>query len=450
MDTLIGKILDEGTIFIINEYIITLIFIYFLVGGKRTGKQTVRDSIVAIAIAFIGDRLSIVLNFHKSIINGLNIELLWIYIFVFSYMYISYIYKRKNDLIVSILIFELIIFIHISIVQTSLDYGLFRNRYIERSNTRALIDSFIEWIIAPDLVIFLVVNRLKKVIEKNGMYFRRFEKNIMCISAFVYIVISIICSKIIDYADYTNTIQYALIQRTTTVFNILIVIMIILSLSFYILIGIKNMEIYLEENQSRLREKTMNYIKNAREYNENISKINHDFKNHMTVINLLSEDNEKIREYIRPLMEKGKQENLIVTGNSVVDIVLNEKVKDMKEFDIEYDIKAAVPPELKIDECDLASILFNTVDNAIEACSHVVGKRKIFIEMFVKGNKLLYNIENTYSESEKNKVRNYAQKKYLSGGFGTDIVREIAYRYNGDIDVSKKGGKYIFKTFIEV
>lgn len=48
----------------------------------------------------------------------------------------------------------------------------------------------------------------------------------------------------------------------------------------------------------------------------------------------------------------------------------------MKGFNINYNIKAAVPPELKIDECDLASILFNTIDNDIEACSHVEGFKK--------------------------------------------------------------------------
>lgn len=218
---------------------------------------------------------------------------------------------------------------------------------------------------------------------------------------------------------------------------------------FLYLNGIQNKIIYMQNTENLLREKTGDYLEYAKEYNENISKLMHDFKNHMTVLNLMADNNESVQEYLKPLIEENKSKDMIMTGNNIVDIIVNEKSKDMEKFNIDFDVKAAVPPDVNIDEYDLAAILFNTIDNAIEASSHVKGERKIFIEMFVRGNKLLYSIENTF-ESEGGSFRNYAEKNLGRRGFGMDIVKEITQRYNGDIDISSNRNKYNLKLFVEI
>ena len=140
---------------------------------------------------------------------------------------------------------------------------------------------------------------------------------------------------------------------------------------------------------------------------------------------------------------------MVLTGNRLADIVLNEKVEDMKKYNIEYDIKAAIPPEISIDDYDLSAILFNTIDNAIEACSHVKGERKLNIDIFCKSNNLVYNISNSYSQ-KKESGRNYADKGKLKSGIGMKIIENIVDKYYGDIDISKDDEMYKLSLFVKI
>ena len=47
---------------------------------------------------------------------------------------------------------------------------------------------------------------------------------------------------------------------------------------------------------------------------------------------------------------------------------MNDKYSEAILHGIDFDIKAIAPPKINIEDIDLSSILFNTIDNAIEAC----------------------------------------------------------------------------------
>ncbi|MBU5256505.1 hypothetical protein [Tissierella praeacuta] len=55
-------------------------------------------------------------------------------------------------------------------------------------------------------------------------------------------------------------------------------------------------------------------------------------------------------------------------------IILNNKYSERTMKDICFDIKEIVLLEIDIDNMDLSSILFNTIDNAIEAYLNYSGK----------------------------------------------------------------------------
>ncbi|MEY8417431.1 hypothetical protein AAK964_14190 [Tissierella praeacuta] len=55
-------------------------------------------------------------------------------------------------------------------------------------------------------------------------------------------------------------------------------------------------------------------------------------------------------------------------------IILNNKYSERTMKNIDFDIKAIILLEIDIDNIDLSSILFNTIDNAIEAYLNYSGK----------------------------------------------------------------------------
>lgn len=447
--------IEKGIGFRIEDFVIGVIFLYFVVGGCRNLKEILRDTIFSFLVITAAERL-IFRNIAGAFgINGMSIQVLWIIYFFILCIYIFYVYKKRNFFISGLLVYSLMIFTHIAIVYGILSQARsfenwdFLRSIISNDEIFSFITLNLEWIIIPNIIIFIIVSKIKKVIESRGIYFRKFEKSLIVLSMIVYYITSVRISNFIMYSEHIKVEEFRFVFKNISDLNVLIALMILISICFYIMNGIQNKIIYMQNTENILREKTTDYLKYAKEYNEKISKLMHDFKNHMTVLNLMADDNEGVQEYLKPLIEENKNRNMIMTGNNVVDIVVNEKSKDMERFNIDFDVKAAVPPDINIDEYDLAAILFNTIDNAIEASSHVKGERKIDIEIFVRGNKMIYNIENIFVKGMSN-VRNYAEKNLGKRGFGMDIVKEIVSRYNGDIDVSSKGDRYIFKMFVEI
>ena len=57
-----------------------------------------------------------------------------------------------------------------------------------------------------------------------------------------------------------------------------------------------------------------------------------------------------------------------------------------------------IPPKLLIDVYDVAVILNNALENAIEACCKTEGDKQIKLHSYVKGSLFFIEVENDFSE----------------------------------------------------
>lgn len=191
-----------------------------------------------------------------------------------------------------------------------------------------------------------------------------------------------------------------------------------------------------KETAKRIYDKSnKKFIENFEWRNEIISKIWHDLGNHIKVIEKLSNEQKDAHfEYITSLKDKLESiPNPISTGNNLIDIVLNEKYAEGNIHGIDFDIKAIAPPNLNIDDIDLSSVLFNTLDNAIEACINCSeDNRYINLELWPDGNFLYYKIINSYNPDKNYSNKSiYSKKEYLSSGYGLSIIEDIVNKYDG-------------------
>lgn len=189
------------------------------------------------------------------------------------------------------------------------------------------------------------------------------------------------------------------------------------------------------------------FIHNAEIKEDALSKIWHDIENHISVLEKMDNKKDSTQpKYIDSIKNTIKKiPNTINTGNKLVDIILNDKHQDASLQEINFHAKAVVPPDINIDKMDLSSILFNTIDNAIEAClNQISGDKYIYLELLPDGNFLCYKIKNSYSEDRSQPFKKlYSNKKhYISSGYGLSIVKDIVDKYDGYIDISKDNKEY--------
>ncbi len=183
----------------------------------------------------------------------------------------------------------------------------------------------------------------------------------------------------------------------------------------------------------------------------------HDYHNHIQYIKACISMGEldKLIEFCDSLDEDLKTvDQVIKTGNVMVDAILDSKISLAMSKNIEVTAKAVVPTDIDISEVDLCVILGNLLDNAMEACikydsseSFEFDKPFIRIYVSVKGNQLYICVTNsTYGKIRKLENRFLTTKNSESHGFGLMRIDKICSKYSGFCKRNSEPG--VFSTEI--
>ncbi len=250
------------------------------------------------------------------------------------------------------------------------------------------------------------------------------------------------------------------LSSENTVFILFLICLFTLFSSFGSLVMYYNANVFYMDLQKETAKQVYNksygkFIVNSEIRNDALSKIWHDMGSHITILEKInSAENNTHIEYIDAIKNRLKSiPNTINTGNKLADIILNDKYSEAIVRGINFDIKAALPPKLNIEDIDLSSILFNTIDNAIEACLDYNGENKyIKLELYPNGNFLSYKIKNSYTTLKKSESKNIAfnRKKYISSGYGLSIVKDIVDKYDGYLDIQKNDEEYSISIILHL
>lgn len=188
----------------------------------------------------------------------------------------------------------------------------------------------------------------------------------------------------------------------------------------------------LETNFKYLNEQ----IEIHRENENNLKKLRHDILNYLIDIRGLIATNQT--DSALKLLEEttGKAElpnaHLIDTGNVFADVVISAKTAVCRSKNIRFDVKSVPLGVYKIEAADISSLLSNLLDNAIEAAEK---SDEPFIKMniFEHNAYLVIRVENSETEAVNcNGTRLKSTKNDGTlHGCGTEIIREIAEKYNG-------------------
>lgn len=191
-----------------------------------------------------------------------------------------------------------------------------------------------------------------------------------------------------------------------------------------------------------------------RESGENLRVLRHEVKNQYAYIKLLLErqDYKRAEEFFGEMSMRANPTFLHVnSGNRLVDDIVNLELSRATAAGVDVDSRIAVPPELPYEEVDLASLLMNLLDNAIEACGSVpAGQRCVRLGILADQGSLIVSVSNPAAKApvrEGGRLRTTKDDESLHG-YGTGIVRKVAEKYDGVADFTFADGVFTAKVML--
>lgn len=201
-----------------------------------------------------------------------------------------------------------------------------------------------------------------------------------------------------------------------------------------------------------LRQYEKEYDKQIRTAYEKLSRLRHDFKNHILYMGemLRYEEYEELRWYFKGLADWTENaRNMVDTGNQLVNAIFNVKMISAADEKIPVTVNASLPDRMPMSDMELVSLLGNLFDNALEASGKVstpyirirIEPYKGFIRMeFENGmEKQSLDIHKGLRTDKKDKGEH---------GMGMGIIRDIVERNDGNMYCEADNGKFFVRILL--
>lgn len=170
--------------------------------------------------------------------------------------------------------------------------------------------------------------------------------------------------------------------------------------------------------------------------------------------------------YIQMLLREGRRQELeeylerqtsqrldlqpeIVTGNRLMDYVLNTKLTEAGKWKIPLKVDALIPGNLSLDDEVLCTILLNLLDNAVEAGSREQDP-DIRVVLKCVNDYLVVKIGNRVSENilEKNPYLKTTKEPSGRHGHGIRIVKDLVKKQEGLYEIFMDGNYFVVTVML--
>ena len=186
------------------------------------------------------------------------------------------------------------------------------------------------------------------------------------------------------------------------------------------------------------------------ESNKEIKAIRHDYNNITTgLISEIEKGNYDIAlEELYKLKRSFNESTLLSNNIGIVHLLVNQKKALASESDITIDFEYHDLCKIKISDIDLAIILGNALDNAIEASRLLpLGiERKIHLNIKMHNNNISVLIKNNVVENVDVNNLTTTKKSKSMHGFGIESMRQLVEKHRGELIFNCQN--LVFETYI--
>ena len=245
------------------------------------------------------------------------------------------------------------------------------------------------------------------------------------------------------------TIESTLNDLSTSIsfLTFIIDVIILIVLHFIINFANKSEQLNIIKENYELQQ----HIINEQKLNINtIRKIQHEYKNNLSTINalLINNDIVEAKAFLTKILNISSTVTNYIKGTSFFEIIVNYKFLEAEANNIITDISINIPRDIPIDNLDIAILINNSFNNAIEACLKIdTSSRYIKCEIFIKGNYLNFYFENScihHFQSDSDELITTKSDK-INHGYGIKNITSIVNKYDGLLKYNFLEGKYILK-----
>lgn len=209
------------------------------------------------------------------------------------------------------------------------------------------------------------------------------------------------------------------------------------------------------DHTSRMRQLQANekflqtQIDSYKKMGENARQTRHDFRHHILVVAeyAKNKDYKAILSYLSEYEEKeqGKYQDAFCK-NRAADTVLYAYASKCEQNDIEYSADVWLKENEGVSDYDLVAILANILENAVNGCMEVEGKRNVKISIGPKENKLVIVCINTCVSDIL--FENDLPKNREREGIGVESILSAAAKYGGVVDFSASDGVFVCQVIL--
>ena len=394
------------------------IFVAFMLFETFWERKKVKRRVFAIGIILIATTsIALTVMLQNTLILPLLVIAL---IFIMSYYFISSItYKIILSFAIVAIMF---------IAEIALGQVLKQLFQIPIEQAQANMALYVFGVLSSKLIALFLVYVIRVVTNGNKQESNR-QFNILI--AFMPIQSIILCYIVIVYSFGINTYDNTMLVIAAVVLSVLLIFitMIILENQRKALVYKKEYEL----GQIRLKMQIEHYQKIYQEQ-QIIKSIRHEINNNMIAITGMLNAGQ-VQETIDWISELQKQvvstADIVNTGNPPIDAILSAKINKAKESDVCITYTVKIDDELYIDQFDIAVIIANALDNAIEGTQRSDDiDRTITLIISRKADYISILVENYASGPIYEDFRTSKQDKQ-DHGFGLEQMREVTEKYSG-------------------
>ena len=212
---------------------------------------------------------------------------------------------------------------------------------------------------------------------------------------------------------------------------------------------------FVEQQQVHAIQERMEEVE---QFYHGIRQMKHEMKNHMTNIKGLARNGSygDIEQYIDHMDESMNVfEITIKTGNTVTDVIVNDKQKAAEKQGIQFQSEFSYPKSDGYNAYDIGVIINNLLQNALEACEKMTeGKRYIYLSGRQKKKFYVINVKNSFEgevtfDTKTNLPLSTKGKDTALHGIGLSNVKREADKYMGDVDIRARKNEFSVAVLLQ-
>ena len=212
---------------------------------------------------------------------------------------------------------------------------------------------------------------------------------------------------------------------------------------------------FVEQQQVHAIQERMEEVE---QFYHGIRQMKHEMKNHMTNIKGLVRNGSygDIEQYIDHMDESMNVFELTTkTGNTVTDVIVNDKQKAAEKQGIRFQSEFSYPKSDGYNAYDIGVIINNLLQNALEACEKMTeGKRYIYLSGRQKKKFYVINVKNSFEgevtfDTKTNLPLSTKGKDIALHGIGLSNVKREADKYMGDVDIRARKNEFSVAVLLQ-